>query len=310
MLAGKSTLTRDEYTAASAKIVSFLTSEGFVKIDSGYQNDARFFWAWFTSFGCNSEVGKNPAADVVQFNSFQSRNILFSFSNQNFSKIFFKNNISAAVYVYYSYRRAVNSMYKRKDTPSNPRPETGWHSMPVASGHVHASILVLLVLAFLVRVSVPVEVIRFGNSISQQSTYNTGVSLVWLGRVKVMLSLIVHFFVFSFVGWNTHPSREGLPVLAFFETSTGWGLFFQAIVLADVMVYLSYCNWPMTATPISVPSLTASGLLPVPLLGLNLPRLASAEAAVPLASMVPRAAWATSAEVIPFSTKLFTVSLK
>ena len=73
----------------------------------------------FTSFRCNSEVGKNPAGNVVQFNSFQSRNIWFSFSNQNFSKIFFKNNVPAAVNVYYSYQNAVNSMYRRKDTPSN-----------------------------------------------------------------------------------------------------------------------------------------------------------------------------------------------
>lgn len=40
-------MTRDEYAAASAKIVSFLTSEGFVKIDSGYQNDAGFFQVYF-----------------------------------------------------------------------------------------------------------------------------------------------------------------------------------------------------------------------------------------------------------------------
>jgi len=46
-LAGKSNVTRDEYAAASAKIVSFLTSEGFVKIDSGYQNDAGFFQVYF-----------------------------------------------------------------------------------------------------------------------------------------------------------------------------------------------------------------------------------------------------------------------
>jgi len=70
---------------------------------------------------------------------------------------------------------------------------------------------------------------------------------VWLGSVKVILSIIVHLFVVRITPWNTHLSREGLPVLAFFETSffeTGWGLSSRAIALADVVVYLSHCDWP------------------------------------------------------------------
>jgi len=81
---------------------------------------------------------------------------------------------------------------------------------------------------------------------------------------------IAHLSAVRVTCWNTHPSREGLAALTFFETVAGVGLSPGAIALGDVVMYFSHCSRPMTSTPISSSSFTSSAFLPsVDLLGLG-----------------------------------------
>jgi len=93
------------------------------------------------------------------------------------------------------------------------------------------------------------------------------------------------------------------------------GLSALVISLGEVVMYFSYCTCPMTADPISAPSRRASGLRALKaMLGLDTPRVASAEAARAVGALqpaearppkddtVPRAAWATSSGVISYSS--------
>ena len=107
-----------------------------------------------------------------------------------------------------------------------------------------------------------------------------------------MLSSSVHFDP-EWVAWrNSHPAREHRSFAKKIETLSLSGFSGTDIAVVDVVMYPSHATCNMTATPISAPNRTASGLLRKwdPFLELCTPQPTSAEAAVANGALRPAVA--------------------